>query len=93
MRTHRPTRSAEARASAIVKRNRAKVQRYEVLVGNVGTVHSGTDLRAARREYQAYVAGSETYRGRGGGEPVTMLRDGRIYCEFNPNHFTDMEAA
>jgi hypothetical protein len=50
--------------------------KYEVLVGNIGTVHSGYDHLAAYTEYQSYVQLSESESGRAAGEDVIMLQDG-----------------
>lgn len=58
---------------------------YEVIVGNIGLVYSGTDLQEAMRRYEAYVEQSRSDRGRVSGEPVALLRDKTIFLEFfNP---------
>jgi hypothetical protein len=54
---------------------------YEVIVGNIGSVHFGTDLNEARKIFAEYKAQSETGTGRAGGEGVTLLKNGDIYTE------------
>jgi hypothetical protein len=54
---------------------------YEVVVGNVGLVHSGTDKNKAYQEYDAYVLLSSKCQGRAGGEDVTLFEDGEIIAE------------
>jgi hypothetical protein len=58
---------------------------HEVVVGNVGTVYSGTSSKEARLKYVEYVAQSKTGRGRAGCEPVTWLWRGDIYREHEGN--------
>jgi hypothetical protein len=47
---------------------------YEVVVGNIGTVHRGTNLRDARFHARSYVDQSKSGRGRAAEESVTVLR-------------------
>lgn len=54
---------------------------YDVVVGNIGTVYSGTDRSLALQKYHEYVAQSKSGRGRAGGESVTLFRDGEIWKE------------
>lgn len=49
---------------------------YEVIIGNVGTVYSGTDSHVANTFYATYEADSRANYGRAAGEPVTLLQDG-----------------
>ena len=56
--------------------------RYEVSVGNVGIVYSGTNKRDAITEYYAYVSQSARRYGRASGEPVVFLTDGEIEAEY-----------
>ncbi len=55
--------------------------RYDVVVGNIGTVYSGEDEDAARTQYAHYEANSRAGYGRAGGEDVTLLEDGEIVAE------------
>lgn len=56
--------------------------RYEVIVGNIGSVYYGDDKEVAERKFDAYMAASQSGYGRAGNEPVTMMRDGEIYQEY-----------
>lgn len=55
---------------------------YEVVVGNIGTVHHGNDRRTAERVFAEYVSQSKEGYGRASGEPVTLLGDGEILKEY-----------
>ena len=46
---------------------------YQVIVGNVGVVFFGQDLRGAKQEYLEYVAQSVSGIGRAGNESVTLV--------------------
>ncbi len=50
--------------------------KYEVVVGNVGTVYSGNNAVEANRTFREYVAQSRLSIGRAAGEDVTLLRNG-----------------
>lgn len=52
---------------------------YDVIVGNVGTVYSGSDEAEARSKFDSYVGVS---RGRAAGEDVTLMRDGESIAEY-----------
>lgn len=47
--------------------------RYQVVVGNIGTVADTDDLIQARKWYDDYVEISKSGRGRGGNENVTLF--------------------
>lgn len=49
---------------------------FEVIVGNVGTVHTGNDYATARKEYCIYVDVSKAGVGRAAGESVYLMKDG-----------------
>jgi hypothetical protein len=49
---------------------------YTVVVGNIGTVHSGTNKREATLIFLTYVDRSESHRGRCADESVVLMRDG-----------------
>ena len=57
--------------------------RYEVIVGNVGTVYDGFSRSAALTKYSTYVKSSRSGGGRAGGEDVTLMRDGDIVKEHS----------
>lgn len=49
---------------------------YIVIVGNIGTVYSGTDPMKAQSSYAEYVGQSVSGIGRASGEDVTLMCDG-----------------
>jgi hypothetical protein len=51
---------------------------YEVIVGNIGTVHSGSNKKEALKHWKTYVAQSKSGVGRAGNESVTLMIDGEI---------------
>lgn len=55
---------------------------YEVIVGNIGTVHVGNDRAEASRHFREYVEQSMSGVGRAGCESVTMMKDGEPVAEF-----------
>lgn len=57
---------------------------YEVVVGNIGTVYSGTSKSDTAMTWIAYVDQSKSGKGRAGNEPVTMFCDGEIVKEYAP---------
>ena len=61
--------------------NPMKRHKYEVIVGNIGTVYSGNSKSEAVNTYNGYVDQSVGGRGRAGGEDVTMMADGEPYRE------------
>ena len=58
--------------------------KYEVIVGNVGTIYQGDNLASARKEYKAYVKISKEGYGRAGNEEVTLFDGGDILEEYHP---------
>lgn len=58
--------------------------RYEVVVGNVGNVHTGPYLKNALKAFREYVNQSKSGCGRAGGEDVTLFDRGEIYREYRP---------
>ena len=54
---------------------------YEIVVGNIGTVYSGTNKSDASMTWIAYVDASESKSGRAAGEDVTMFKNGEIVKE------------
>jgi hypothetical protein len=55
---------------------------FDVIVGNIGTVYSGTSKRMAMQEYRAYTRKSKAGLGRAGNEDVTVFFEGDILDEF-----------
>jgi hypothetical protein len=58
---------------------------YEVYVGNIGSVYLGANKREAEKKYRFYVKDSKTGLGRSGSEPVTLMCDGEIAKQYQPN--------
>lgn len=54
---------------------------YQVIVGNIGAVYSGTSLDDATKAYAEYVGQSRLGYGRASGESVTLMADGEIRQE------------
>lgn len=54
---------------------------YEVIVGNVGTVYSGTNGFEARKVYGQYKKQSLSGVGRAGGESVVLMWEEEILWE------------
>ncbi len=57
------------------------MEKYEVIVGNVGSVYRGSNFKAANGHYKEYVKQSKRGLGRAGGESVTMLKNEDIHKE------------
>lgn len=61
-----------------------KKHNYEVIVGNVGTMPYAV-AKLAKECYDTYVTISKKGEGRAANEPVTLLKDGEIIEEYQPN--------
>ena len=59
-----------------------KNQKYEVIVGNIGCVYQGTDVKEAGNIWQEYADQSANNYGRASGEDVTLMRDGEPLAEY-----------
>ena len=59
--------------------------KYTVIVGNIGTVHTGDYRRKAIFEFVQYRMASKAGTGRAGHEPVTLFEDNEILMEHNPD--------
>lgn len=64
---------------------------YEVVCGNVGSVYSGSNLRAAKSMFRGYVTQSKTSGFRASGENVTLMGNGEPIKEFF-HPYQDMRA-
>ena len=64
--------------------------KYQVIVGNVGTVLDTDKVTEARKTFKEYVAQSKTNTGRAGAEDVTVMKDGEPWLEFRGE---DVQAA
>lgn len=56
--------------------------KYQVIVGNIGTVYDGNLKGAALGAYKEYCRQSETGYGRAAGESVVLYIDGEYDREF-----------
>ena len=57
---------------------------YEVIVGNIGSVYSGSSRSIADGKMRTYIEQSKTGRGRAGGENVTLLTNCLLYTSPSP---------
>lgn len=55
--------------------------KFEVIVGNVGTVYNGTRRHEAMSAYASYRLKSEVGEGRAGNESVALLCNGHVILE------------
>lgn len=56
--------------------------KYQVIVGNIGTICDTNDKSEAAMEYEICVSQSKSSVGRIGGEDVTMMSDGEPTQEY-----------
>ena len=56
--------------------------RYQVIVGNIGTVENTNDVKQANETYYEFVNQSKNNYGRAAGEDVTMLEGDEISKEY-----------
>jgi hypothetical protein len=70
------------RDMARAKRNPARPDAFEVIVGNIGSVYSGNNYMKARAKFATYVKQSKSNLGRAGREPVTLMHNGEIKSEY-----------
>lgn len=58
---------------------------YAVIVGNIGTVHTGPSRERAEKEFTSYVRDSRRGYGRAAGEEVYLLKNGEPLREYDPD--------
>jgi len=63
------------------RREVSTVNKYQVVVGNIGTVYSGNSLSLAKNHFEEYVKQSEGGYGRAANEDVTLFRSDEIIDE------------
>lgn len=56
---------------------------YQVIVGNIGTVYSGTELKKALVAFKEYKSQSKDGYGRAAHEEVTLMQGDEILKEYN----------
>ena len=62
---------------------------HEIVVGNIGCVYSGKNVKEAVVTFQTYTEYSKSGYGRAAGEAVTWLLNGEIYKEYFPPEDND----
>ena len=67
----------------------AETHKWEVIVGNVGTVYDNKNGFKARQTYYEYVRQSKAAHGRASGEPVCLTRDGEPHLEHEGTNEQD----
>ena len=67
------------------------MRQYQVVVGNVGTVHTGDDYAEAQKEYGDYVEFSKSGGCRCSNEQVTILFGDEILNEYVPFQISNYE--
>lgn len=65
--------------------------KYEVLVGNVGTVYTGYNIITAMAVFEDYVRVVDATVGRAAGEEVVLLQDGEILKNYTPDPLLVLE--
>jgi hypothetical protein len=58
------------------------MDKYTVIVGNIGTVYSGNNPIEAKREFGEMKRASQAPFGRASGEPVCLMCEGEILKGF-----------
>lgn len=56
--------------------------KFEVVVGNVGTIYSGENACAAHGTYRDAMILSASKQGRASGESITLLQDGEVVKKY-----------
>ena len=55
--------------------NGCNMAKYEIVVGNIGSVYTGNNYHNAKQEYEGWVNISREQYGRAAGEDVTLFED------------------
>ena len=56
---------------------------YQIVVGNIGTIYNGANLKVAKTLYKEYVEQSKLNLGKVAGEPVTLFHNDEIFKEYD----------
>ena len=64
------------------------MNKYQVIVGNIGTIYDGDNLKEAAKEFENAMFSSEGGYGRMAGESVTLWADGEPDHEFQGSNDT-----
>ena len=57
------------------------MNKYQVIVGNIGSVYDGADKVIAFETWKEYVEQSQTRHMKASGESVVLIRDGEVEKE------------
>lgn len=57
------------------------MDKFEVIVGNIGTVYSGNNFMVASSKYNTYVKQAKAHHGRAAGEDVVLMHCGHVRLE------------
>jgi hypothetical protein len=63
------------------------MSKYQIVVGNLGTVYSGNDISIAYADWRAYCDMVELPHGRSSGESVALFINDEIEQEFYPSNY------
>lgn len=58
---------------------------YKIIVGNIGEAANYASEVNARAQFEYWVSVSKSNHGRAAGEPVTLMHDNEILCEYQPD--------
>ena len=58
------------------------MKEYQLIVGNIGTVYTGTNLFEAKQQFYSYRRDSINESGRAAGESVTLFHDSVPFLEY-----------
>lgn len=61
------------------------MEKFRVIVGNIGTVYAGNNYMQAMAKFSSYAKDSRNNYGRAAGEGVVLLHDGEIKREHIGN--------
>ncbi len=57
------------------------MSKYQVIVGNIGTVYEGSDVACAKAAFEVYANASRDGIGRAAGEQVVIITDDHVTHE------------
>ena len=57
---------------------------FQVIVGNIGTVYEGNQLKQALIDYKEYIEQSKNNYGRVSQESVAIFKNGEPWKEYSP---------
>jgi hypothetical protein len=63
------------------------MSKYQIVVGNIGTVYDGNNWSHAYGDWRAYCDMVELPHGRSSGEAVALFIDGELEQQFIPTNY------